>query len=110
MIAYRMRGIAHPGEAIKIRAGVGRPDKKGRFKKARDYKTGWLIERTRASVTHQCHYMGCVLGLIVPGDDYATVYDPAWVKRVGWQRFPDSRRYHFDCLPEEAKPLVRFVR
>lgn len=110
MINYRMRHSANPGEALITRRGAGKRGKDGRYKKARDNKTGWMLERVRANHGHECDRMDCLQGVIEKGTEYVQVFDPTLVKRVGYQSFPDPRKYHFGCVPDEAKPLVRFVR
>jgi hypothetical protein len=47
-----------------------------------------------------------VIGVGVP---YAKVSDAARTKRIGHRYVPDPQDFHFDCVPPETRPLVRFL-
>lgn len=88
----------------------------GRPKMARDRKTLIQMERVTAQAPRQCAYHGCKHvftegrqgGWIATGTEYAKVTSPLWGRRSSYKRWPETRDYHFECVPPEARPLVRF--
>lgn len=85
-----------------------------RYKKpkiARDSRTQIRLERVVAQVRHCCTYHGCPEDrVILVGEAYAQFTSPRTRRRLGWRDVPDPSDYHFDCVPPEARPLVRFLR
>lgn len=100
-----------------IRA-VTKAGKDGRPKKARDRRSGIAMERVKAHVPKKCWYHKCpyttqVLltkerGQISVGTEHAVITQRGVYANFG--RFPEARAYHFECVPPEAKPLVRFFK
>lgn len=92
-------------------------DAKGNPRIARDRKTGLSMRRVKAASDHDCQagtsctYIGNILDryTILAGTYYAKVVTPANGRRFGPQRWPTERNYHPECVPSEAKPLVRFL-
>jgi hypothetical protein len=96
--------------------------KDGRAKVARDRRTLITIERIKARTAKSCAYHMCPyyeaseadthprggVGVIAPGTEYALFKSAYTVRRMGGRTFPEQRTYHFDCLPLDARPLVRF--
>jgi len=87
----------------------------GRAKMARDRRTMIQMERVKAQSPRQCAYYDCPHkveggkhGYIDSGIEYAKVTSPLWGQRSSYKRWPEVRDYHFECVPPEAKPLVRF--
>lgn len=99
-----------PGRPRVIRKVI-RKDRQGNPKVARDRKSLIQMERIVARGERPCTYHGCehggVIGVGVP---YARVASPLLQKRIGFRYVPDPKDYHFDCVPPEARPLVRFLR
>lgn len=97
------------GKPIVIRR-VMKMGRDGRPKMARDRKT--LIQMERVTATggpRPCAYKGCLNGeTIETGEEYAKVTSPLWGRRSSYKRWPETRDYHFECVPPEARPLVRF--
>jgi len=83
-------------------------DAKGRPKVARDRKSEFRMERITAGVARDCR-ANCGY-LIVKGERFARLTHPGLTKRIGRRNLLDPVDYHFDCVPEGAKPLVRFLR
>jgi hypothetical protein len=90
---------------------VVKTDKKGRPKVARDRKTGIDMERVTARTQQPCaRGIHCPHGgLIFGGTEYAKVSDMNKARRMGGAFIPDVKDYHFECVPPEARPLVRFL-
>lgn len=91
-------------------------DAKGRPKIARDRKTFIQMERVVARVSRgcaagkECKFNNPLTeGVIYAGDTYAKITDGAIRRRGGGYKWPESRDYHFACVPPEARPLVRFL-
>lgn len=85
-------------------------DSKGRPKVARDRKINVTMERMTARTSHLCHYYACPWDRVIePKTEYAAITSLGAVRRIGSQMVPESRRFHFDCVPPEARPLVRFL-
>jgi hypothetical protein len=92
-------------------------DRKGQAKIAYDRKIHLRMERITASTDHACAKPRCRKqnhdpadrGMIMRGDEYAMVVWPQHKKGFARQPFPISKRFHINCVPEEARPLVRFL-
>jgi hypothetical protein len=87
----------------------------GRPKIARDRKARVTIERVKAQKPRPCGYYACRhdpadRGWIATGTEYAKVTSPLHVKTFGHRSFPEPKDYHFECVPPEARPLVRFFK
>lgn len=98
---------------------VVRWDKKGRQrpKRARDYRLVADMERVTARYARPCSSKGCKytlptgLGWIEPGTEYAKVYaNEGQGKRIKGRMIYSPRDYHFECVPEQYRPLVRFLK
>lgn len=79
---------------------VVKQDAKGRAKVARDSKAGIQMERVTARKSPRpCSHRDCPMPgqMIEVGAEYAKVTDH------------NTRDFHFDCVPPEARPLVRFL-
>lgn len=88
---------------------VVKTDAKGRAKIARDRKARITMERITARDSRCC--AGTCNGMITPKTEYAKVTRPTDYKNLGRRRLvPDPKCFHFECVPPEAKPLVRFLR
>lgn len=92
---------------------VVKRDAKGRPKIARDLKTDITMERVKAMHDRDCEYRGCPMpgGVIAGITQYAKVTDHRRLDgpRVKGRVLSRARDYHFDCVPPEARPLVRFL-
>lgn len=110
------RNFGRDGRPLVIRRVV-RKDRHGRAKVARDSKAGISIERIKARVPRPCGYYKCPHldrlrygrqeGIISEGTEFARL-DSGERRRMGGRLVPIFREYHFDCLPPEARPLLRF--
>ena len=80
----------------------------GRPKVARDRKMEFRMERIRAAVPKPC--FACDDNHIVKCEEFARVSHPEWYKFVGRRKVPVVRDFHWDCVPERMRPLVRFFR
>lgn len=86
---------------------VTKKDRKGNPKIAGDRKTKIKIEIISGKVGHVCGRKNCK-ELIQAGTPYFLYMDKTTVKRMGHRTIPDPIKYHPICLPEAAKPLLRF--
>ena len=81
----------------------------GNPKAAHDSKTGVFIERVTALVQHKCGNPNCEwLRIIMPATQYALVTDANRRRRMGRKMIPEAQPYHFECVPPNARRLVRF--
>lgn len=82
----------------------------GRPKTATDIKAGVAIKRITAHQEHRCGYPSCRWWrLIEVGTEYAQVFDGSH-RPMGRLMIPQSQPYHFECVPPNARRLVRFFR
>lgn len=101
-----------PGKPRVIRGVIARyrdAKHKGQPKIARDRKTGIDMERVVARDSRRCARR-CAR-MIGAGTAYAKVTDyntPG--PFIAGRRITPKQDYHFECVPPEAKPLVRFLR
>jgi len=81
-----------------------------RPKVARDYRTRVQVERVMASTGHMCLSRKCPFKQAIrSGVEYAQVQSPKFTgNRTSYRPFPETRKYHFECLPPEAQALRRF--
>jgi hypothetical protein len=87
---------------------VIRNDAKGNPKVARDYKYQITLQRIKPLIDHVCDSPHCAIP-IRKGEPYVQATALRDVKRIGSNMFPDIRKYHPDCVPERARPLVRLL-
>jgi hypothetical protein len=99
---------------MKIIRRVIKVGRDGRPKSAMDSKARIHVERVKAFKTHVCAYRDCALGhgYIEAGVEYAKVTNfNLGGRRIGRYNFPpEPNDYHFECLPPDARPLLRFFR
>jgi len=90
---------------------VVKKDRTGRPKVARDRKTQIQMERVTARSSRPCAASGCPKWrvLILPDEAYAKVTYAAEARRMGSHLIPKVKDFHFECVPPEAQPLVRFL-
>ena len=91
---------------------VIRFDAKNRPKKARDYRTEITMERVTARSARRCNYHACPFRKAIPiGTEYAKIVAPKHrrPRLIGGRLINDQVDYHFECVPPEARPLVRFL-
>lgn len=93
---------------------VTRTDKKGRPKIAYDRKSRIRMERITARVTKVCTYYKCPHKdrRIDPGTLYAAVTTPGkgeQFRAPGRPAVDNPSTFHPDCVPPEARPLLRFL-
>lgn len=80
-----------------------------RVKMVRDFREKAVVTRIQAHTLHACGYTACPANrLIEPGDEYANVAYTQQRQYSGFRNWPVERTYHFDCLPPELKPVIRF--
>lgn len=88
---------------------VSKFDRHGLAKIARDRKSHFQIERIKARDPRKCNYYNCPNDqTIASGTEYAKVTWPN-PRRMGSKLVPETKDYHFGCVPYEARPLVRFL-
>lgn len=89
---------------------------KGLAKVAKDRKTGYKIEKIVARAPRPCAKgKKCIdeFGIIGPTTAYARISDGTTRPMGGGgvqRHIPVTADYHFECVPEGAKYLVRFFR
>jgi hypothetical protein len=85
-----------------------------RSKKARDLRTGLEMERIKARADRPCAAdLDCTrgTGVIYAGTEYAKIPDGSVrPMRIRGTLIYPLKDYHFDCVPEIARPLVRFFK
>ncbi len=86
-------------------------DAKGRAKVARDRKINVTMERMTARTNHLCHYHACPWDKVIESKtEYAAITRLDAVRRIGSNMVPaEAKRFHFDCVPPETRPLVRLL-
>lgn len=94
-------------------------DSKGRPKRARDRKIGADMERVTARSIRPCSSYKCPhfneathgkTGVITPGTEYAKVHaNEGRPMHIRGRTVYSPRDYHFDCVPEKYRPLIRFL-
>ena len=92
---------------------VSKTTRDGRVKVAIDRKARLTVERIEAHVDHQCESRGHRLDgnrEIRPGEEYVRLTYLGETRWMGRRPVPLSYEYHLDCLPPEARPLVRFFK
>lgn len=83
--------------------------KDGRAKIARDRRTRIQMERVKAQVERKCSHPACLRGgIITVGTEFAKLMTPQ--TRFRGRSWPESYPYHFECVPPDARPLVRFFQ
>lgn len=83
------------------------PGGERRVKVARDKKSGFTAERIKARTDRICR---CCGDFILSGTEYLKVGHRDWDRRLGHRYVPDPRDFHFACVPDAVKPLVRFFK
>lgn len=99
-----------------IRRG-GQADKTGRFKVAMDYRLNARVERVKARDPRSCAAgrtcVGPGLGMntIPARTEYVKVHaNEGQGKFIRGRMIYSPRDYHFECVPEKYRPLLRFIR
>lgn len=90
---------------------VAKMGKDSRPKVARDRRENIQVERVTAQASRPCSRFDCKRKTIDPGEKYAKLLTPTSQTRYvrgRLIRMPED--YHFDCVPPEAKPLLRFFK
>lgn len=109
--------IREPGTPRLLRRVV-KWDRQGKPKIARDYRSHIQIEHIIAKMDRACaagKYCRCKTDS-VDGFRYLIKTGQPYAKVIGTERrymagryIPVPKDYHLDCVPEKAKPLVRFL-
>lgn len=110
---YRMSGDHRPRIIRRVMEMTRSTKKKpARTKRVRDYKILVDVTRVKAQVPHVCGSRHCPWpsDLIPSGEEYAKVDYLELKKRIGKRLVPDPVDFHFGCVPDEVKPLVRFFK
>lgn len=95
------------------RFSIRKRDAKKRVKIVRDREAGLTLERVKASADRYCLYEFCpfFMNTIEKGTEYAKVLNP---DRAGiflrGQTIPVFEDFHFECVPNRAKPLAEFYK
>lgn len=100
-----------PARRPRVIRRVIKRTKDGRPKIAMDRRNSIRLERVVAQKPHYCKSRACSLNgsaLIFAGSQYAAV---SWGQQIyrGGGSYPVSHKYHFECVPQDAQPLVRLV-
>lgn len=107
--AYRLRD-PKPKPRV-IRKAIKR-NKAGRPTWAVDYKINARMQRVKGRDAHYCAAgVACpfIDGLILPGAEYAKVHaNEGRPKIIRGRAIYSPRDYHFDCVPEQYRPMIRF--
>lgn len=76
---------------------------------ATDKRTGFRMRLVKGQKQHTCAGPCPWPEQIIERGPYLVVTHPDWTKRIGRNHFPEERKYHPDCVPNGARPLVRFL-
>lgn len=102
-----------------IRKGSGPVKKDGFYKMARDSRTRITAEKIKAAGHRPCAKPGCQrlhaarfapAGYIIKGNFYVKVLNPTLAgPRIQGHSLPMYEDFHPLCVPDHAKPLLRFL-
>lgn len=74
-----------------------------------DRRTGFRMRLVKGQKQHTCAGPCPWPDQIIERGPYIEVSHPDWNKRIGHKYVPVLRKYHPDCVPLQARPLVRFL-
>lgn len=76
---------------------------------ASDGRTGFRLRLVKGQKQHACAGPCPWPGNIIEVGPYIEASHPDWNRRIGHRYVPLPRKYHPDCVPWQARPLVRFL-